>query len=613
MNIICWNCRGTDNKGFVGLIMDLMKEYDASLIILLETHAPKAKAESIARRAGLDGLIVQDARGQSGGIWILWKASVWTVLEVRSSFQVVHMRVRWKRDRWWALSAVYGSPQPMLRRELWRDLKDMGREFSSAWAILGDFNSILYDHEKVGGSARSSWRDSARFNEVINEVGLIDAGFQGPPFTWLKGSLMERLDQMLINSEWRLRFQLAVVHHLPPLKSDHRPLLVKFQREPQPNRFRRPFRFNAGWLSHEDFPSFLAKNWDQGEDWSGKMQHLQESLRKWNVEVFGNIFKKKKELLRRLRGIDRSLSRGPNKYLAELYQELWVQYEEILFREEVLWFQKSRCKWLEFGDKNTRYFHGTTVVRRRKSTIDSLQDAEGRWISEPKALGNMVTDYYKQLFTDSGSFEPFCISGCFPRLDDDWKNEISRPVTDEEIRSTIGFMGNFKAPGSDGLQAIFYKSQWSIVGPAVCSLIKAIFQEPSKVSELNETLITLVPKVEPVTSIKEMRPISLCNVTYKAVTKILSQRLRVMLDKLISPVQCSFVPNRQSRDNIIITQEVIHSMKAKKGAVGWMAIKLDLEKAYDRLKWEFVRETLIDAGFPQSFVQLYGTVYLPLR
>lgn len=448
----------------------------------------------------------------------------------------------------------------MLRRELWSDLKDMGREFSGAWAILGDFNSILYDHEKVGGSARSSWRDSARFNEVINEVGLIDAGFQGPPFTWLKGSLMERLDQMLINSEWRLRFQLVVVHHLPPLKSDHRPLLVKFQREPQPNRFRRPFRFNAGWLSHEDFPSFLAKNWDQGEDWSGKMQHLQESLRKWNVDVFGNIFKKKKELLRRLRGIDRSLSRGPNKYLAELYQELWVQYEEILFREEVLWFQKSRCKWLEFGDKNTRYFHGTTVVRRRKSTIDSLQDAEGNWISEPKALGNMVTDYYKKLFTDSGSFEPFCISGCFPRLDDDWKNEISRPVTDEEIRSTIGFMGNFKAPGSDGLQAIFYKSQWSIVGPAVCSLIKAIFQEPSKVSELNETLITLVPKVEPVTSIKEMRPISLCNVTYKAVTKILSQRLRVILDKLISPVQCSFVANRQSRDNIIITQEVIHSM-----------------------------------------------------
>lgn len=99
MNIICWNCRGTGNKGFVGLIMDLMKEYDTSLIILLETHAPKAKAESIARRAGLDGLIVQDARGQSGGIWILWKASVWTVLEVRSSFQVVHMRVRWKRDR----------------------------------------------------------------------------------------------------------------------------------------------------------------------------------------------------------------------------------------------------------------------------------------------------------------------------------------------------------------------------------------------------------------------------------------------------------------------------------------------------------------------------------
>lgn len=604
MNIICWNCRGTGNKGFVGLIMDLMKEYDVSLIILLETHAPGNRAESIARRVGLDGLIVQEARGHAGGIWVLWQSSVWSVVEVRSTSQVVHLRVRWKRDGWWGLSAVYGSPQPVLRRKLWEDLIAMGREFLGPWALLGDFNSILYDHEKLGGSARNSWRDSARFHEVVNDCGLIDAGYQGPPFTWLKGALMERLDRMLINNEWRLRFQQAVVHHLPPLKSDHRPLLVKFQRDPQPNRFRRPFRFYAGWLSHEDFPNFLSKCWDQGSDWSDKMLTLQSSLRKWNDDVFGNIFKKKRELMRRLRGIDRSLSQRPNKYLEELHQELWLQYEDILFREEVLWFQKSRCKWLEFGDRNTRYFHGITVVRRRKSTIDSLQDVEGRWIDDQEELGRMVSGFYQQLFTDSGSFEPFCLFYCFPRLEEELVHDLSREVTNEEIRSTIGLMGNFKAPGSDGLQAIFYKSQWSIVGPAVCSLIKAIFKDPRKVKEINDTMITLVPKVEPVTSIKEMRPISLCNVTYKAVTKILSQRLRVVLDKLISPVQCSFVPNRQSRDNIIITQEVIHSMKSKKGAVGWMAIKLDLEKAYDRLKWEFVRETLVDAGLPQDFVQL---------
>lgn len=73
---------------------------------------------------------------------------------------------------------------------------------------------------------------------------------------------------------------------------------------------------------------------------------------------------------------------------------------------------------------------------------------------------------------------------------------------------------------------------------------------------------------------------------------------------LIGPQQCSFVPGRQSSDNIIITQEVVHSMKCKKGSISWTAIKIDFEKAYDRLRWCFVKDTLLDAGFPQKFVNL---------
>lgn len=88
-------------------------------------------------------------------------------------------------------------------------------------------------------------------------------------------------------------------------------------------------------------------------------------------------------------------------------------------------------------------------------------------------------------------------------------------------------MGGFKAPGPDGFQAIFYQSQWSIVGDDFCHLIMEIFDEPRKDEEINDTLITLIPKVEPVTKLKDFRPISLCNVSYKTVTKIVALRLRV--------------------------------------------------------------------------------------
>lgn len=84
-------------------------------------------------------------------------------------------------------------------------------------------------------------------------------------------------------------------------------------------------------------------------------------------------------------------------------------------------------------------------------------------------------------------------------------------------------------------------------------------------------------------TMKQFRPISLYNVSYKIVTKIRARRLRVVMEELVSPCQCSFIPHRQSGDNIVIAQEVIHSMKKKTGKIGWMAAKIDLEKAYDRL------------------------------
>jgi hypothetical protein len=181
---------------------------------------------------------------------------------------------------------------------------------------------------------------------------------------------------------------------------------------------------------------------------------------------------------------------------------------------------------------------------------------------------------------------------------------MGRGTNQLEIYNTLMEMGGFKAPGPDGLQAVFYQIQWATVKHSFCNLILDIFHNLEKVAEINDTLITLIPKVDNVESLNQFRPISLCNVTYKLVTKILARRLRNVMEQLVSPCQCSFIPGRNSGDNIIISQEVIHSMKLKKGKVGWMAIKIDLEKAFDRLSWDFIKDTLTDIGLPSSFINL---------
>lgn len=233
-----------------------------------------------------------------------------------------------------------------------------------------------------------------------------------------------------------------------------------------------------------------------------------------------------------------------------------------------------------------------------------MQNTDGQWVADPGELECMVTSYYKDLFRDISGTIPFCLRGAFPNIFDESLRLLDSGVTFQEIYQMIMNMGAFKAPGPDGFQAVFYQSQWETVGEAFCKLIMDIFENHTKVKDINKTLIALIPKVEDVVFMKQFRPISLCNVSYKIITKVLARRLRQIMEVLVSPCQCSFIPHRQSGDNIVIAQEVIHSMKNRKGAVGWMAIKIDLEKAYDRLNWVFIKDTLQDIGLPCNFISL---------
>lgn len=121
---------------------------------------------------------------------------------------------------------------------------------------------------------------------------------------------------------------------------------------------------------------------------------------------------------------------------------------------------------------------------------------------------------------------------------------------------------------------------------------------------LYRTHIVLIPKITRPETLGNYRPISLCNAVYKVVRKIVNVHLRPYLEKLISSLQSAFVPGRKGIDNAIIVQELIHSISRKKGTVGYMAIKIDLEKAYDKLEWSFILKRLMEINLPQELIDL---------
>lgn len=383
------------------------------------------------------------------------------------------------------------------------------------------------------------------------------------------------------------------------------PLWLCFKQQVSKSMGQRPFRFLASWLTHEDFSRLVQRSWNAREDWNTNISSFTYAVKTWNTTTFGNITYRKTRLLNRLHGISRNLSHGWNPYLIWLQQQLWSEYEKVLHQEEVMWYQKSRCKWLRFGDRNTRYFHGTTVSRRKRQRIEALQDSNGEWVYDPDTLKSMTVSFFQNLYIDDmGNNMSFPIRGCFPSLSENDVVGFSADLRMFEVKKALFAIGALKASGPDGFQAIFFQKQWPIVGESVFQPSYDIFQNPHKIREINETLICLIPKIEDPCNIRQFRPISLCNVSYKIVTKILVNRMKGLMEKIIAPAQCSFVPGRHSSNNIIIMQEIIHSMKKKKQKSGFMAIKIDLEKAYDRLNWDFVRDTLEDIGFPSNMINI---------
>lgn len=181
---------------------------------------------------------------------------------------------------------------------------------------------------------------------------------------------------------------------------------------------------------------------------------------------------------------------------------------------------------------------------------------------------------------------------------------LSQEVTEEEIRMALFQMRPWKAPGVDGFHAGFYQAFWGSVKDSLVEMVRGAFHSGEFPASINHTLLVFLPKVPCPESFKQFRPISLCTVVYKIITKVLVNRLRPMLNDLIAPFQATFIPGRQAADNIMVAQEIIHTIRRSKSKNGLMALKIDLEKAYDRVRWDFLQETLVYFGFPDSWVKL---------
>jgi hypothetical protein len=244
--------------------------------------------------------------------------------------------------------------------------------------------------------------------------------------------------------------------------------------------------------------------------------------------------------------------------------------------------------------------------RRRMNKIKKLKKEDGGVVEDEEAMKEVVTNYFLELFTShAGNRMDELLNQVDPRVTSPMNQILCEDFKKEEVEVALNSIGDLKAPGPNGMPSIFYKRFWDTIGDKVTQEVLNVLNGGPMPENWNETCVVLIPKVKEPDSMKDLRPISLCNVVYKLVSKVLANRLKLILLEIIAPNQSAFVPGRLITDNILLAYECTHHMKNKRsGKEGFAAIKLDMSKAYDRVEWNFVEEMMRRMGFDERWITL---------
>ncbi|GJY49333.1 reverse transcriptase [Tanacetum coccineum] len=258
------------------------------------------------------------------------------------------------------------------------------------------------------------------------------------------------------------------------------------------------------------------------------------------------------------------------------------------------------------GDKNTRFFHTRATSRNKRNSILRLKDEDGRWVENADDVCDLVSVYFSNLFSSSSPQDcDSMVESIDQRLTGDDILSLKKHVTTEEVYDAQMQMAPTKAPGPDGMFALFFQKFWGFVGITVMNMVSSFFESGVLPPNINKTIITLIPKVSRLESLKDMGPISLCNVLYKIISKVLVNRIKPILPRIVHENQSTFISTRVIIDNAIVAFEVMHWLKNRKdGKREALALKIDMSKAYDRVEWHFIRAVLGKFGFPTRFTNL---------
>ena len=226
---------------------------------------------------------------------------------------------------------------------------------------------------------------------------------------------------------------------------------------------------------------------------------------------------------------------------------------------------------------------------------------EGAWVDEPRKVKEAVRVFFQQRFHEPEPSRPTLDGIRFQSINQQQNDMLVGRFQEEEVREAIWDCGSDKSPGPDGLNFKFIKKFWDIMKPDILRFLDEFYVNGIFLKGGNASFIALIPKVSDPQEISEYRPISLIGCIYKIISKLLAKRIQKMMPSIIDGRQSAFIEGRHLLHGVLIANEVVEEARRKQNPC--LVFKVDYEKAYDSVSWNFLMYMMTRMGFSPRWIR----------
>ena len=448
-------------------------------------------------------------------------------------------------------------------------------------------------------------------------------------YTWREktryGFTQSRIDYFLISCH--LQYFTQHVNILPSIRSDHSLLKLTLKLEDEEKRGRGIWKLNTSLLLDDKYISHMKSTILKAIEDS---KHLQNSIQTWDyikcmirtesITYSINRSKRDKNMLKqlsdRLSVLEEIVSSTPTADYVDEYDLIKKQIEEIYKEKAFGAIIRSRCQMLEEYERPTKYLLNLEKTTQNVKHIRTLVN-DGHKISCSHEILELEKKCFERLYSESDvnantnvCLDTYLNNINIPKISEESQQICDKTIDFDEVCKAVDGLANNKSPGMDGIPVEFYKKFWNQIGEYVYDSFIQAFDKGELSDSQRKGVINFIPKKDKdLTNLKSWRPLSILNTDYKIIAKVLSNRLKTGLMDIINPDQIGYMQNRYCGENVNLIADVIDYCKCKN--VSCIILLADFEKAFDTVKWSFIKRLLHKYGFGSNFQRWISVLYNP--